>query len=75
MKHMLKKMAYKCSYHGTPHHKCELKMVVLCTFGFIGKKAVNFLYCPVVSTNDKAMVVHVQDEVLALRVERERKRR
>ena len=47
-------------------------MVALCTFGFIGKKAVDFLYCPVVSTDDKAMVVHIQDEVLALRVERER---
>ena len=49
-------------------------MVALCTFGFIGKKAVNFLYCPVVSTDDKAMVVHVQDEVLALGVGRERGR-
>ena len=49
-------------------------MVALCTFGFIGKKAVDFLYCPVVSTDNKAMVVHVQDEVLALRVERERER-
>ena len=50
-------------------------MVALCTFGFIGKKAVDFLYCPVVSTDDKAMVVHIQDEVLALRGERERRER
>ena len=45
-------------------------MAVSFTFGFIGKKAVDFLCCPVVGTDDEAMVVHVQDKVLALKVER-----
>lgn len=49
-------------------------MAALCTFGFIGEKAVNFLSCPVVGTDNEAMVVHVQDEVLALKMERERER-
>ena len=49
-------------------------MVALLTFGFIGKKMVDFGRCPVVGTNDEAMVVHVQDEVLALEVKRERDR-
>ena len=44
------------------------------TFGFVGKKAVNFLSCPVVGTDNEAMVIHVQDEVLALKMERERER-
>ena len=42
-------------------------MAALCTFGFIGEKAVNFLSCPVVGTDNEAMVIHVQDEVLALK--------
>ena len=39
----------------------------LLTFGFVCKESINFLYGPVVGTDDKAMVIHVQDEVLALR--------
>jgi hypothetical protein len=50
-------------------------MAALCTFGFIGKKVVDFCYCPIVSTDNEAMVVHVQDEVLALKLERERRRK
>ena len=41
----------------------------LVTFGLVGKEMVHFRCCPVVSTDNKAMVVHVQDEVLALLVE------
>ena len=49
--------------------------MLLCTFSFVGKKAVHFLCCPVVCTDNEAMVVHVQDEVLALKVEREKERK
>ena len=44
------------------------------TFGFVGKETVNFLGCSVVGTDNETVVVHVQDEVLALLRERERKK-
>ena len=41
-------------------------MWVEVTFGFVGKETVDFFGSPVVSTDYKTVVVHVQDEVLAL---------
>lgn len=49
-------------------------MVAFFTFSFVGKKAVHFLCCPVVCTDNEAMVIHVQDEVLALKSGRGRER-
>ena len=54
--------------HGTVTVSCFF------TFGFIGKKAINFLHCPVVGTDNEAMVVHVQDEILALKLGKSRGR-
>ena len=38
----------------------------LSTFSFLGQEVINLRHSSVVGTDDKAMVVHVQYEVLAL---------
>ena len=45
---------------------CQKERGKLSTFSFLGQEVINLRHSSVVGTDDKAMVVHVQYEVLAL---------